>query len=328
MKTHQIKKILLITLSNIGDVVLTTPVVDILRKNFSDASFHLMIGPNATGVFSRDKRIDKIIIYDKHIRFKEKITLFFSLKGTGYDLVVDLRNTLFPLFLRPKFYTSPFKNAPKEILSMRERHLWKLKTIGINTDGAELSIVYDERDLDHIKLLFKNYGIDYKQRYICVSCGAKSHIKRWPKDRFSELAKRLINELGYTIILTGDREDKPITSEIVANSKERIFDFAGLTTITELAALLKNSSLLITNDSATLHIASSTDIPVLAIFGPTDPLKYGPNSKKSIVIRKPLKCSPCEVALCRFNHECMELISVDEVFQEAKILLQNTENRR
>jgi lipopolysaccharide heptosyltransferase II len=323
MKAAQIKKILLITLSNIGDAVLTTPVLDILKRNFGTAVLHLMVSENAAGVFSKDKRADKIIIYDKHKKFKEKIALLSSLKKMRYDLVVDLRNTVLPVFLNPKFSTTFFKNAPKNILFMKERHLWKIKALGLDTEGATLSIGYDEADETRIKNLLKNSGIKDKDRFICVSPGAKSHIKRWPKEKFLKLSQRLIDELGFNVILIGSGGDIDITKYISSSIKEKIFDFTGLTTVPELSVLFKSASALITNDSAPMHIAASCDTPVIAIFGPTDTRKYGPQSKKSAVIRKPLLCSPCEVALCRLNHECMNLIEVDEVFSKAKAILES-----
>ncbi len=327
MKKEEVKKILLITLSNIGDAVLTTPAIEALRNNFKDVSIHLMVSPNAQAVFFKDKRIDRLILYDKHVRFKRKMGLFLSLEREHYDMVIDLRNTLFPLFLNVGWKTYPFKNAPREILSMKERHLWKLKALNIDTSSAELSVIYDEEDTNRIKKLLKEAGIDERNRYICISTGAKSHIKRWPKDRFLELCETLTSKLGIPIVLIGDERDKEITGEITreitSKARCRISDFAGRTTLTELAALLKSSSLLITNDSAPMHIAGAVNIPVIAIFGPTDPLKYGPASKKSAVIRKDLKCSPCEVALCKFNHECMQLIETDEVFNKAKSILED-----
>ena len=91
----------------------------------------------------------------------------------------------------------------------------------------------------------------------------------------------------------------------------------------QLAHLLKKAKLLVTNDSAPMHLAAAMDTRVLAIFGPTDPAKYGPQGANHRVIRKALDCSPCEVAQCKFNHECMSSISVDEVFEAAKDMLKD-----
>ena len=84
---------------------------------------------------------------------------------------------------------------------------------------------------------------------------------------------------------------------------------------------MQRAQLVITNDSASLHLASTLDVPTVAIFGPTDEAKYGPTSRARRVIRRRLFCAPCEQALCRFHHECMRFISPDEVYEAARGLL-------
>ncbi|MFH0839005.1 MAG: glycosyltransferase family 9 protein [Candidatus Omnitrophota bacterium] len=319
------QKILLITLSNIGDVVLTTPAVDALRANFPGALLHVMTSPHAAGVFEKDKRIQRIILYDKHIKFKEKLGLLLSLRQENYSMVVDLRNTLFPLLLQAKVKTRPFHNAPQCIISMQERHLWKLKNLGIRTDGAQLSVMFDEQDKAYISESLRTYGMTFGDTIICVSPGARSHIKRWPEEKFLELCEKLTDKIKTPIVLIGDKQDRAVTRKISLALKNKIFDLSGLTTICQLACLLKNSVLLISNDSAPVHIAGSTNTPVVAIFGPTDPLKYGPASAFSAVVKKNLTCSPCEVAQCKFNHECMQQIGVDEVFEQVTSVLTRTQ---
>jgi ADP-heptose:LPS heptosyltransferase len=95
----------------------------------------------------------------------------------------------------------------------------------------------------------------------------------------------------------------------------------GLTTVTQLGALMRRAPLVIMQDSGVVHLASAMDAPVLALFGPSDPRKYGPTSARHRVIQRQLFCVPCEVAQCRFNHECMRFITVEEVFEAATALL-------
>ena len=90
-----------------------------------------------------------------------------------------------------------------------------------------------------------------------------------------------------------------------------------------VGALMQRAALVITNDSASLHLASALYIPTVAIFGPTDADKYGPTATQSRTIRRHLFCSPCEQALCRFSHECMRFISAEEVYEAAKQLLRH-----
>ena len=81
------------------------------------------------------------------------------------------------------------------------------------------------------------------------------------------------------------------------------------------------SRLLITNDSAPLHVGCAVGTDVLAIFGPTDPAKYGPRGRNDRVIRKEMDCSPCEVAQCKSRHECMKAVTVEEVYRAAREML-------
>ena len=323
-KLENINKILLITLSNIGDVVLTTPVVDVLDRNFPNAAIDIMVGPNAADVFAKDKRINKTVVYDKYMKISRKFSFLLALRVSHYDLVVDLKNTLFPFLLNSRFSSSPFKKAPKDIVMMRERHLWKLESLGLDVNNAKISLMHDESDKNYIDDLLKKNSLEVSgnDRVVCLCPGAKSHTKRWSKDKFIQLCERLTSELGCRIIFIGDESDKEIIKNITSNLTLNIFDFSGLTSIPQLGYLISKTSLLITNDSAPMHIAGSTDTPVIAIFGPTDPDKYGPSSLGgSKVMRKSLECAPCEVALCKSNHECMEQIGVDEVFNEARNLL-------
>ncbi|MEK6732555.1 MAG: glycosyltransferase family 9 protein, partial [Candidatus Omnitrophota bacterium] len=94
------------------------------------------------------------------------------------------------------------------------------------------------------------------------------------------------------------------------------------TNLNELFALIEKFSLLLTCDSASMHIASDLGVKVIAIFGPTDPAEYGPRGDEDIVIRKNLRCSPCKKAQCRLGtHECMETISAKEILYAIKKVL-------
>ena len=121
-----INKILFFTLSNFGDVILTLPVLDVLRAKYPQASITVMVGPHASEIFRDNPHIHNLIIYNKYAKFREKIQLFFQLKKECFDLVVDLRNTLFGALLPAGFRTSPFMHIPSYIRHMRERNLYRL----------------------------------------------------------------------------------------------------------------------------------------------------------------------------------------------------------
>ena len=319
----RIKRILVITLSNIGDIILTTPVIRALSKEFPGSRIDVMVGPNGKDIFDKDPRIFKLVIYDKHISIAEKRRLQLKLRKLKYDLVVDLRNTVFPLLLAPRYRTSPIQSFPKEMVHKKERHLYRLFSFGIEDLSERPYIYIAKEDEDYADDLIKTNAVT--DPVVIVNPGAKSHLKRWTVEGFAEVCDGLIGECGASIVFVGTGPDKETVLSVAGKMKNRYHDFVDKTNIRQLASLLKRSSLLITNDSAPMHLGCAVGTKVLAIFGPTDPKKYGPTGEFDAVINKKLFCSPCEVAACKYGHECMKLVSADEVLDRAKMMIEGYE---
>jgi heptosyltransferase II len=316
----KIKRILVITLSNMGDIILTTPVVRTLADAFRSARIDVMCGPAGKEVFERDPAIFKLIVYDKHLPISEKRRLQLKLKNLKYDLVVDIRNTVFPLLIGPKFRTATIRKFPVSIDHRKKRHLHLLKSLGIENVCEESYIYIPKEDEEYVEGLLKEHAISGPM--VVLNPGAKSHLKRWTEEGFAEVADRLTSECGAKVIFVGLEEDRKIVGAITARMKNKAYDFVSRTNVRQLAGLIKRSKLLITNDSAPLHVGCAVGTRVLAIFGPTDHKKYGPTGEFDVVINKKLSCAPCESAVCARNYECMKLITGDEVFEAARMMLE------
>ncbi len=316
-----IKRILVITLSNIGDVVLTLPVIGALKQNFKSAAIDVVVGPRAKEAFEVDPRIEKMYVYDKSVSLVQKLQFIQSLRRNRYDLTVDLRNGLFSFLIGSKFWAKPILRYPKDKIHKADLHLHKIKTLGFNVDSNPYPIWISQFDADNMAKLLSEKGISGSDEVVCVSPGAKSHIKRWKEDGFAKVCDRLIDEFKVKVILVGDYDDYKICDRIINSMKNYAVSICGQTNLRELAWCLKRSRLLITNDSAPLHIAGSVGTPSVAIFGPTDYKKYGPRGGCGFAIYKKLLCSPCEVALCKYNLECMKAVEPEEVFNAVKIIL-------
>jgi ADP-heptose:LPS heptosyltransferase len=319
----QIRRVLVITLSNIGDIILTTPVIRALSKEFPGSRIDVMVGPNGKDIFDKDPRIFKLVVYDKHVSIAEKRRLQLKLRKLKYDLVVDLRNTVFPLLLAPKYRTSPIQSFPKEIVHKKDRHLYRLVPFGIRGLSEKSYIHITEEDEHYADDLIKKNAIT--DPIVIVNPGAKSHLKRWTVEGFAEVCDGLAGECAASIVFVGTGTDKDIVLSVAGKMKNKHHNFVDKTNIRQLASLLKRSSLLITNDSAPMHLGCAVGIKVLAIFGPTDPRKYGPTGEFDAAINKKLFCSPCEVAACKYGHECMKLVSSDEVLDRAKMMIEGYE---
>ena len=323
---NKIKRILFISLSNVGDIILTTPVLKVLSESFPEARLDIMVGPKGGELFKHHPAVFKVIIYDKHIPVRNKQRLIKKLRKVKYDLIIDMRNSLFPILLGAKYRTSPIHNAPRLIRHKKQQHLWKLSAIGLYVADAPFFVHIPPEDDDYIKKTMME--LDGNKPIIAISPGAKSEIKRWTKEGFTELTNQLMEEFDAQVLMVGDGPDSYLIKDIMLSMKNEVMDLSGKTTLCQLAALLKRCDLLITNDSAPLHIAEAVGAKVLAIFGPTDSEVYGPRGEKSRVVRKDLHCSPCEKAQCEFEHECMRNINVDEVFKVAKEMLHDVIARK
>ena len=319
----QVNRILVITLSNVGDIILTTPVIKALSKEFPKVRLDVMVGPQGREIFDHDPHVFKVIIYDKHMPIIQKRRLQLKLKKLRYDLVVDIRNTVFPLLIGPKYRTATIQNFPRSILHRKARHLYRLKSIGIHNLEELPYIHITKEDDDYIERLFKEHGIT--DPIVVVNPGAKSHLKRWTADGFVEVSDRLITECKANIVFVGLKEDEAIVKEITAKMKNKPHDLVNKTNVRQLAGLLKRSRLLITNDSAPLHLGCAVGVKVVALFGPTDPRKYGPTGEFDVVLKEKLSCAPCERAECLRNYECMRLISPDSVFDAARMVIEGYE---
>lgn len=317
MKPSQsnIHKILVVTLSNLGDAILTLPVFQSLNDHFPKAAIHVMASPSAAEVFQGDKRIAKLILYDKRDGWGEKFQVLRRVREERYSLIVDLRHSLIGL-LGGAAFRNPYFSLKTRATHQSEKHWQSLRNI-ISSDFPTASFLYAQPARVH------DSGIEFdeRSRLVVASVGSKSDIKKWPAEYYAELLDRLSINEGCQIVLAGDKNDTADAAKVKSLMRSNVLDLCGRTDFAQLCRLLKSASLLVTNDSAPLHIADALKTPVLAIFGPTDPRKYGPRASGSAAVRRVLFCSPCERAQCRFDHECMKELSVDEVYQKSLQIL-------
>lgn len=314
-------KILFITLSNLGDVFLSLPVLDALKEKFPQAEITVMAGPRAGDVFSNSRGyINRFIIYDKYSRLREKIKLFNELKREGFDIVIDLRNSLFGALLPAKYRTSPFLRIPKRLTHLKERNLYRLQKAlkskqPLTAKGSRLPL-HKIQDEKYIESLLAGKGIKDTDKIIAVSIAAASTVKLWEAEKFIQLCNMAGHE--YTLILIGSANHKALGKYIRDNCPAGVFDFTGLTNLGQLACLLKRSGAVVTCDTGILHMASYLERPIAAIFGPADDNKYGPWSASGArVVKKEVFCRPCEKARCRYQEvKCISLISPDDVLRQ------------
>ena len=327
LKKEDIRAILFITLSNLGDIILTTPVLEKLHDEFPRACIDVVTGTPGMDIFNAHPAVREIIVHKKRLSVKERIQLVVNLRRSRYDLVVDLKNSLIPYIVGAPFHTG-FLKTPG-IVHKKDEHLLKLRGLGMDpfslgafrheTSDTNFFIPITDDDRNYIDEIMDLEG----KQAVVISSGAKSHLKRWDAQKYAVLADKLISELGCKVFVIGNDDDREVVRRVISRMKESVTDLCCKTSIGALAELISRADLVITNDSAPLHVASAVNALTVAVFGPSDERKYGPLAEGSVVVKPEVPCRPCEKALCAkgFDEGCISQVTVEEVFQAAEKIL-------
>jgi ADP-heptose:LPS heptosyltransferase len=335
-------KILFITLSNIGDVILSLPVLDRLIAVYPRAEITVVCSERAVGIFEDNRYIKRCLAFRKRVSFYDRIRFMLDLRKERYDIAVDLKNSALPLFLKAKYKTYPWLKAPGDILHMSQRHLYKVKKFAVSSEVKDTEALYiSEADRLSAADLLRESNASMDDEFALIGPGARSHIKRWPQVKFARLGDRLASELGKKIVLVGDNNDAEVCRSVKSQMHYPAVNLCARTSLKTLAALIEKAQMVISNDSAVMHLSSYLDRPTLAIFGPTDYRRYDPWSAQSETVHSNLDCAPCKAAQCKraglnpvrnYNViskeeavsngvKCMNDIEVNEVYEAAKKLL-------
>jgi len=186
--------------------------------------------------------------------------------------------------------------------------------------ALKLAVTEEEREAMATRLAF--LGIERGASIVTINPGATyGSAKRWYPDRFAAVADTLSGEWGAGVVVVGSTAEAPLAGEIETAMRNPPVNLAGKTTVRELMALLSLSSFLITNDSGPMHIGAALDVPLVAIFGPTDWRRTSPWSGRAKVVRVEIDCSPCRLRVCDRGHECMLGVTPEMVVDAARQLL-------
>jgi ADP-heptose:LPS heptosyltransferase len=198
--------------------------------------------------------------------------------------------------------------------------------LGVNTDMPQFFLTISKKEEENVnKLLEQIYNKNNKnKKMIIINPNTRWSSKIWPWDRFRELIKEL-SFRGYEVILIGSKSDRKRMDQVFNGLGDCVHNLAGKTTLKCLAALFKKGDCLITNDSGPMHLAVAVGLPVIALFGPSNPLRTGPfgwqnGNQKNRVLSSRLFCVPCYKRKCN-DKPCMRDISVNQVLSALEELL-------
>jgi len=337
------EKILIIKPSSLGDIIHSLPVLNSLRRCFPHASIHWLVAKNFADLLEGHPMIDKLWVIDKD-RWKKLLSFFSNLrdililsrklKNEQYDIVIDLQGLLrsglitaltgAPVKIGFRearegstiFYTHKVEGG-KNIHAV-ERYL---KVLPLITGGEDNSIggvsnsCCDFKEivfpLPERKIELPVIGGETVQgQYAVLVPGARWQTKRWPPERFGEIAKRL----PMRSLVIGGKEDIDLAERVVYSSDGKAISLAGKTSLKELVEIIRRAKLVVSNDSGPVHISAALGIPTFALYGPTSPLRTGPYGRNTFVINAEIDCAPCFKRRCKKNL-CMESITVENVWK-------------
>lgn len=330
-----IRSILLLNTTALGDTLLTTPALRAIRHAFPTARLTVLASPLAKSVLLHNPHIDRIMDHPGRIRLAsipQLARIVLALYREPHDLAVVLDGNdpdaaplaylsgadhrwgwatcrMAELFTHPMDFNRP---------ALHHIQIWQdhLAALGIPFQGVEMEIALSDEETAEARR-----RCDAWSRPIIGlhPFAVKLRDKLWPWDRVMALG-RALSDMGYQPLLLGGPKEAAAANRYARESGGSIASVAGILTLRQTMALMRQCAALITVDSGPMHMAQALHVPTVALYGPSDPRETGPLNH-AIILQKPFDCSPCGRRPCPFDVACMKAISVDEVLNAVRSLL-------
>jgi len=353
-QSHPPKKVLIINIFGIGDVLFTTPLISNLKANYPDLYIGYLCNRRTATILERNPKVDRTFIYERDefnevcqrskIAFLKKFRQFLKeIKREQFDLVLDVslsgmisfltwwvgikRRVGFDYRNRSVFLNKKIPLEGYENKHVVEYYLELLEELGLTAKEKDLELTLNQRDEQWAEaFIVSNNVLSSKNPVIGLvpgggaSWGKDTSYKRWSAEKYAKLADKLIENFSAAIILMGDKSELELCARVSEAMSHRPVMVCGETTISQFAALARKCSLMIVNDGGPLHISVAAGARTVSIFGPVDEHVYGPYPQGNhIVVKKDLACRPCYRRFRKASCEhvsCLNQLTVEEVFKK------------
>ena len=350
------QKILVLRLSAVGDVIRTLPAVQALKEHVPSSSITWIVEEPSHAFLESQPEVDSVILFPRRRWAKgikslgmiwetigEMRGFVAGLRKRKFDVVLDFHGILKSGLLSflsgsprrigydrssTKEGNSLFSNVkvrlPKEKISRFKRNFALLRGMGLEVRDVKYSLHIPPADREYVASFLKSSGTPLKRPLIAIHPGTsiKALFKRWPPDQYARLADRLVRELSATVLFTWGTEELKWVEGIRREMEEPSLLAPKTESLTQLGEVYRQCDLYVGGDTGPMHIASLMGIPVVVIYGPTDPIENEPFGNH-IKIRKEVGCNPCHNYSCK-EPLCVKTISADEVFKATKEILSLT----
>ncbi len=332
-----IKKILVRSPNWIGDAVMSLPALMSIKSAFPTTTISILAKPWVADIFQGVSCLEKIIFYEspgKHQGLTGRLRLAQKLKEEKFDLAILLPNSFGSALIaylaripnragyntdgRGLLLTHAVSTPEKKKGHQIDYYLNLVNYLGIPILTRIPSLEIKTEQAARARAKLKSLGIKNMEFLVGLTPGASyGPAKQWPPEKFAELAYSINKRLRAQIIIFGAQNDRGIAKKILQAGQNLGYDLTGQTNLAEAMALIACCRLMVTNDSGLMHVAAALKVPVVAIFGSTDPNHTGPIGEHCRVIKKDIPCSPCFKPRCsNKDKQCLEAISVEEVYGE------------
>lgn len=337
MQSRTPSSILVIRLSSLGDVILATPVVRVLRARFPQARIDVAVAQEFAEVWAGNPYVDTVLKLDRrrsalHGLFRASLAGALS----RYDVVIDEQNNMRSFVLRKRFGKSAYvvdsMRARKRALLRHDstaeplphvvqRYLDALEPLGVGDDGDGLDLW--NSDGTHASVRTQGTEGKHKGRgVVVIAPGAKHVTKQWPAQRYAECAQRLMTE-GYEVVLLGAMADAAVCEEIqhgmTGFAREKA-EYVQTTSLAQTIRIMRTATCVVANDSSSVHMAAACRVPVVDIYGSTVPaLGFTPYRCENTIVEHDVACRPCTHigrSECPKHHfQCMNGIGIASVVE-------------
>lgn len=348
LKPDGIKRIAVRGATWIGDAVMSVPALREIRRLFPRAHITLVTNSWAQELFPDADFIDDLLLYDHRERgARHFLKQAREWRSRSFDLAVIFPNSFAAAFVpfaarvphrigyatdgrrllltRP-LPTPPWRNTRHEsyyylnIVAGLERALFGVERTEDHEPVFDLPVSEERHNAAEMILRRHEARLDRPLVALCPG-STNSRAKRWPPELYAALADQLIEDGGVEIVLIGAKDELDVSQKVISQMRNQPLSLTGRTSLAESISILSLVDLLVTNDTGPAHIAAALNRPVLALFGPTNPLTTYPFSVSAEIIRRPPACAPCMLRDCPIDHRCMTRITPAEVYERARAML-------
>lgn len=334
------QRILVVRLDRIGDVVLSTPVIQALREAFPQAFIAMMVRSACQEILEGNPYCNQILLYDKegiHRSAWQTLKYAMGLRKWQFDTALVLhpsnRSHWMPFLAgipvrvgydrkQPWLLTHRVPHNKQEgAYHEAEYSLQLLQVFGVKAKEPRLSLAVSVQAMKRLEERLAAASIGPQDVVVAIHPSASCVSKRWMPERFAAVADRLIKERGAKICIVAGKEDAAVAGQVAQAMHSPAVNLAGQLTLGELAALMRRSKLLISNDSGPVHIAAAVGTPVVDIFGRNErglsPKRWGPLGAGHRVIHKEVGCVTCLAHRCDIQFLCLTEITPENVYEAA-----------